>query len=537
MLATLIDHPFDDPDWLFEVKYDGYRALGDKGNLFSRNGHLLNSRYPQIAEELKKVSSAVVDGEIVVFDKKGKSSFQLLQRRPQEAVYLLFDILFLEGKDLRDLPLTERKKILQKIFPKRLSFIKLCDYIERQGIAFFEKAQKHQLEGIIGKKKSSPYVAKRSRNWVKVKGIQYLDAAILDYTAKKRSLILGDSQSHVIGKVGTGFTEEEFEQIVCMLNSAKKHYLRCRVGFVEWTEDKKLRQPRFIELLKEPYSHLDKLFWPKEGITKGDLIAYYREIAPVILPYLKDRPQVLHRFPDGIGGKHFYQKKAGNLSKEIPSTYVKPDERYLLAQDEESLLYLIQLGCIDLNPFNARVGSLAYPDYLVIDLDPRGIEFDAVVKTALEFRKICEELSLISYPKTSGQKGLHIYLPVGARYDFVFIRGFAELLCLFVNKRLPDITSLVRNPEKRERKVYLDFLQNRPATPMASVYSVRPVPGALVSTPLAWKEVNRRLDPTHFNFFNALRRLEKKGDLFKGLLNEKADLKRALQFLDAKYES
>ncbi len=248
--------------------------------------------------------------------------------------------------------------------------------------------------------------------------------------------------------------EGEFEKIVSKLIPKEKKntiqwvkpFKRCRVAFLEWTNSKKLRLPRFIQLVEEPFSNLEKVFWPKENITKGDLIAYYRKIAPIILPHLKDRPQVLHRYPDGIEGEDFYQKKAGNLSKEIPSVYVKPDKRYLLAQDEKSLLYLINLGCIELNPFCARIGSLEFPDYLVIDLDPRGVSFISVVKVAREFKKLCDHIGLNSFPKTSGKEGLHIYIPTGGKYSYETICTFAELLCHSV---LYHIT-IEKSAQKRE---------------------------------------------------------------------------------------
>lgn len=372
---------------------------------------------------------------------------------------------------------------------------------------------------------------------MKIKGIQYIDAYILGYSLKKKALVLGDETHRVIGKVGTGFKDEELERIIRrLIPTEKKHdtqwvkpHLQCRVGFSEWTNDHQLRQPRFVELLKEPFPNLNKVFWPKEKITKGDLITYYREMAPVILPYLKDRPQVLHRFPDGIEGESFFQKRAGNLSKDIPSVFVTPHERYLMAQDVESLLYLVNLGCIELNPFNARKETLDFPDYLVIDLDPRNISFETVTLVATEFRKVCEQLGLDSFPKTSGKKGIHIYLPLPPIYPFEVVRGFAELICRLVHEKVPDMTSLLRNPERREKRVYLDFLQNRSHTPMASVYSIRPVPGALVSTPLEWREVNRRLDPAQFNLHTIQKRLDKKGDLFRGVLEKPNDLAKALE--------
>ena len=280
-------------------------------------------------------------------------------------------------------------------------------------------------------------------------------------------------------------------------------------------------------------THLEKVYWPDEGYTKGDLIHYYQTIAPFILPYLKDRPETLRRFPDGIEGEEFYQKNVDDrLPEWMPTAPVRHQDKeyhYLMISDIDSLLYTINLGCIDLNPFNSRIQHLNYPDYLVIDLDPENIEFDAVIETALTFHALFNEYEIPCYCKTSGATGLHLYVPTGAKYTYEQVKWLAELLAHQVLERLPKITSLERSPSKRQKKVYLDYLQNNFGQTMAAPYSVRPRPHAPVSTPLEWSEVKPGLDPTSFTMITMPKRLEKKGDLFLPVLKKGIDLTALLK--------
>jgi bifunctional non-homologous end joining protein LigD len=367
--------------------------------------------------------------------------------------------------------------------------------------------------------------------------------------------------------------------------------LVCEVSFQEWTQEGRMRQPIFLGLredkpaqavrreqaealpasaarkpanrkgrraalprqvgrkpkgtsvikgsggVAEPtLTNLGKVYWPEEGYTKGDLLAYYREIAPIILPYLHDRPESLHRHPNGIDGKSFFQK---DVSRQPPPAWVhtvnigsesgKQEITYLLCQDEPSLLYLANLGCIELNPWNSRVQTLDRPDYLVMDLDPENIPFSRVIETAQVVRKVLERAALASYCKTSGKRGLHVYVPLAARYADEQVRQFAEILARLVHQELPDSTSLVRSPALRQGRVYLDYLQNRRGQTLAAPYSVRPYPGATVSTPLRWSEVKKGLDPTRFTLKTLPARLQKLGDLWGPVLGSGIDLAAGLQ--------
>lgn len=288
--------------------------------------------------------------------------------------------------------------------------------------------------------------------------------------------------------------------------------------------------------VKVQLTNQDKIFWPKEGYTKGDLIEYYSSIANLILPYLKDRPNSLHRFPNGIEEEGFYQKNVdATIPNWVPTTQIQHSKdwvRYLMIQDKKSLLFAINLGCIEINPFNSRIQSLDNPDYLIIDLDPETTSFKNVIETAQTIHELLENYSIPSYCKTSGATGLHIYIPLGAKYPYDIVRPFAQLLVEHVHQQLPKLTSLERKPNKRQRKVYLDYLQNNFGQTVAAPYCVRPLPGAPVSTPLEWKEVKEGLDPTSFTMKNTLNRLKKKGDLFKGVLGKGIDIAKCLKRLE-----
>lgn len=289
---------------------------------------------------------------------------------------------------------------------------------------------------------------------------------------------------------------------------------------------------------KVPRTHLDKIFWPKEKYTKGDVINYYEKIAPYILPYLKDRPESLNRHPGGIAGKNFFQKDVDHQSpawvktQKIYSESNKANINYLICQDTATLLYMANLGCIEINTWFSTIKHLDKPDYAVIDLDPEDIGFDKVIEVALEVHKLLDSLKIPNFCKTSGATGMHIYIPLGAKYTFDQAKEFSHLIALLVNRRLPKITSVERSPKKRQKKVYLDFLQNRKGQTLAAPYSLRPKPGATVATPLEWKEVKKGLSPSLFTIETIFKRLKQKGDIFKPVLGKGIDLKTALSKIE-----
>lgn len=281
------------------------------------------------------------------------------------------------------------------------------------------------------------------------------------------------------------------------------------------------------------FTHLSKVYWPEDGVTKRDMFNYYYQVAEYILPYLKDRPQSLNRFPDGIHGPSFYQKdvkdKAPDWIKTFPYTTSEgEDKEYAVGDDDATLLWIASLGCIEMNPWFSRVQSPDNPDFCIIDLDPDKNTFDQVIEAALEVKKVLDAIDIPSYPKTSGSTGMHIYIPLAAKYTYEQSQLFARLIVNLVHKQIPDFTTLERQVKQRDGKMYLDFLQNRPGATIAGAYSLRPKPGATVSMPLQWDEVKPGLTMKHFTIFNSLDRLKETGDLFKGVLGKGIDLEKAI---------
>lgn len=604
MLATLVEAPFNDPNWIFEIKWDGYRVLAfinaKKVLLKSRTDHLWNAKFPHLMESLKKIKTQVIlDGELVVLDEKGKPQFHLMQNYQREhqgnLFYYVFDILFKEGRDLRNLPLLKRKEILKNFLNDLgLQYVRYNDHVIGEGIPFFKEAKKLKLEGIIGKKIESTYQSSRSPDWVKIKTSERQEVVIGGFTAPQGSrkkfgaLLVGfyDAHNQLIyaGHVGGGFDAKLLEYVYKKLQShvqdecpfkdtpegnaaikwVKPHYV-CEVSFSEWTKDNRMRQPIFHGLRedKDPksvkkevpksipgitknkkkttdrkdltLSNLDKIYWPKEDITKGDLLNYYEGVADYLLPYLKGRPIILHRFPEGIEGIDFYQKDINFSHPDWIKTYSLEQEgkvnHYLLIDDVRSLLFAVNLGSIDLHPFLSRCDRLEYPDFCVIDLDPHDVSFNKVIEAAEVLHEILDEIKIKHLCKTSGGKGLHICIPLQGKYDYDQSKKFAEILAICIHKKLPKTTALERDPKKRPKKIYLDYLQNRFAQSIVAPYSVRPRPHALVSTPLSWNEVNAKLDLRDYNIRTVPKRLKEKGDLFKDVLKGGINMKLALDRL------
>jgi bifunctional non-homologous end joining protein LigD len=613
MLATLVDEPFDRDGWLFEIKWDGYRAIAEVEpgdvRLYSRNLLSYNERFPAVVEALPRIGArAVLDGELVVLDEKGVSQFQLLQNylrtRRGTLLYYVFDVLWLDGHDLRDLPLLRRRDILRKALPD-LPNIRLSDSIERQGLALFNQASDRGLEGIMGKRGDAPYRAGvRSRDWLKVRTRMRQEMVIGGFTEPRGgrqyfgALVLGVFSGDDLvytGHAGTGLDERGLAEMYSMLKPLERetspfktppktntpaHWVEpevvAEIGFTGWTEDGIMRHPVILGLredkpaksvrleVPEPakevarmprkrsrktekevvigshtleLTNLEKVFWPDEGYTKGDLISYYRDVAEFILPYLRDRPESLNRHPDGITGESFFQKNIapGQVPDWIDTVTIADREReiinYLICRDEAALVYLANWGCIELNPWNSRLDSLDNPDYLVIDLDPQDIAFSGVIEVAQATREVLDEAGNEAYCKTSGATGLHIYIPLGANYSYDQAREFGRIIAYLTQRKVPRISSTERLPIRRRSKVYIDHLQNTRGQTVAAAYCVRPFPGATVSTPLKWEEVGPRLDPSKFTIKTMSRRLELMGDIFKPVLGRGIDLSAALDRL------
>ena len=594
MLATAAEKAFDGDDWLFEVKWDGYRAVAEvdsKIKLYSRNQQSFNTQFAEVVEALSSLRvPAVLDGEVVAVDEQGRPHFEWLQnwrKAPQgQLLYCVFDLLWLDGHDLRAAPLWQRKEILRQILPES-QVLRYSDHVRGQGVAFMAQAQTQQLEGIIAKHAESQYLpAKRSTRWQKIKTQLRQEAVIAGWTEPRGSrrhigaLVLGvykGKELVYIGHSGGGPGATALEDIYRRLQPLERetsafkqppktnsevHWVQpkllCEVSFTEWTKEGLMRQPILLGLRDDKparqavreraaeqelvvnrhrlrFSNLDKVFWPDEGYTKGDVLDYYQAVSEYILPYLKDRPQSLLRQPNGIKGKSFFQKDVQDLppdwvkTADIYSESNDKDIRYLICQDEATLLYMVQLGCIEINPWNSRLKKLENPDWVVMDLDPEAIGFEKVVQTAQTIKKLLDELKVPSFPKTSGKTGLHIYIPLGAKYSYEQGRQFAEIIARSVHAQLPKFTSVERNPAKRQGKVYIDYLQNRRGQTLAAPYSLRPAPGATVSAPLHWEELTAKSTPAAFNITNMPQRLEKVGDIWKPVLGKGINLATVLK--------
>lgn len=641
MLATLVDEPFDDPDWLYEVKWDGYRALGfiNEGEveLLSRNNKSFNEKFYPIYQILKKWKiNALVDGEILVLNTKGISNFGDLQNWRSEAdgelVYYVFDLLWYDGKNLMELPLIQRQAILTEILPAGDDRIRLSKVFDANGTEFYHAAGRMGLEGIIAKKADSSYSPNnRSKEWLKIKIHKRQEVIIAGFTKNEdtrkqfSSLLLGvyeDGNLQYAGKVGTGFSDTKQKEMMSLFKpliidnspfgvlpdvnkpsrfrpnppKAKATWLKpelvCEVAYAEITSDGVFRHPSFqgmredkkakdvireiavqtAEVAEEiqetihdhavtppkgktrktllnpkdetqvtkicghdlKFTNLSKVYWPEDGLTKRHMFNYYYQVAEYILPYLKDRPLSLNRFPGGIHGQSFYQKdvkgKAPDWAKTFPYTTSDDEHKeYLVGADEATLLWAASLGCIEMNPWFSRIQSPDNPDYCVIDLDPDKNTFEQVIEAAQEVKKVLDAIDVSSCCKTSGSTGLHIYIPLGAKYTYDQSQMFARIIVDIVHNRLPDYTSLERMIVKRKGKMYLDFLQNRPGATIAGPYSLRPKAGATVSMPLHWDEVKPGLTMKDFTISNAIDRLKTEGDLFKGVLGKGIDLEKIIK--------
>lgn len=596
MLCTLVEEPFDRENWLFEMKWDGYRAIGTKRGddvqLYSRNNLDFRTKYPEITEALVDLpDGTVIDGEIVAVDKDGRPHFERLQNwsrnKEGELRYYAFDLLWFKGHDVREATLLERKQLLRDCLKKQ-SAIVYSDHVATKGVKFFHAVQKQHLEGMVAKRADSPYQdGKRGNDWLKIKTHLRQEVVIGGFTEPRGtrqylgSLLLGiykDGELTYVGHSGGGIPDAARRDLRIQLDKielkkspftstpkldATTHFVKpqlvCEVSFSEWTKEGYMRHPVFEGMRpdKKPsdvhqekpsdsgrpeahaktageltFTNLDKIFWPERRYTKGDLVDYYEKIAPVMLPYLKDRPQSMLRHPDGYKGNHFFQKDVTfHLPKGEKTTLVSSDVGdvdYLVATSKQSLLLMAQLGCIEINPWSSRVGSLDKPDWGVIDLDPEGVQFTTVVKVARTVHDVCKELGIPAYPKTSGKTGIHIFIPMGAKYSYEQVKNFIHLVVIEVNKRQPKLTSLERLPAKRKHRVYLDYLQNNEGQTLSSAYSVRPTKDASVSTPLKWEEITETLRPSDFTIKNMEARLQKVGDLWKPVVGKGIDMEKIL---------
>lgn len=641
MLATLGERPFSDPNWLFEIKWDGVRALAriDDGSvtLRSRNGLDITKRYPELANlpDALAVRRAILDGEIVALDARGHSDFERLQERmhvraPGESlvkqipvVYFAFDLLYCDGYDLRETPLLGRKQLLRRLLHTSERF-RYSDHHMEQGKELFELAGKNSLEGIVAKRADSRYVSDRSASWVKLKITKTVDAVIGGWTVPRTtaipfgSLLLGlyeGKKLRFIGHVGSGFDGKKLEELSSKLKKLSSTVcpfdvlpetnekpswvtsaLVARVKFSGWTQEHSLRHPVFVALREDaqpadcqweneiapataaPHivrapevvgrvlntkaqiegelfkgraetvtieldgkrlrlSNLNKIYFPDSGYTKRNLLAYYYSIADFILPFLRDRPLVLRRYPDGIKGQAFFQKDVREGLPEWFKTVPLDSEtrgeeiHYATANDRAALLFLTSLGCIDHNPWSSRYADLEHPDYFFFDLDPsEGTDFSVAVTVARALQEKLEELRLVTFLKTSGATGIHLYIPVDPVYTYEQLRTFAEIVARTVTAEHPNLVTNERIVAKRPAgRVLIDVQQNALGRPLAAPYAVRAFPKAPISAPILSRELRTSLKPETLNINTIFARLKEKGDLWSDFWKRRQKLEEAVE--------
>jgi bifunctional non-homologous end joining protein LigD len=647
MLATLIDKPFSDPEWLFEIKWDGVRSLAwiDDGKLTlrARSENDITRQYPELAllPEALHARRAILDGEIVSLDNHGHSNFERLQQRMHvrapaatlvsqvPATYYIFDLLYCDGYDLRDAPLSARKELLRRLL-RSGGPVRFADHQIEKGRELFELAGQNGLEGIIGKRADSRYSGTRSQSWVKIKVTQTLDAVVGGWTEPRGarehfgSLLLGLYEGKAlrfIGHVGAGFDQPLLNAITKELRQREiakcpfertpdtnekafwtRPELVARVRYSGWTNEGRLRHPVFLGLredakaedcrfdvetaakpaaavvharevaapvLRKPaeieaelskgerenviielngkrlrFSHLNKVYFPEPGYTKRDLLHYYYRIADYILPFLKDRPLVLRRYPDGVEGQAFFQKDVREGLPDwfqtiaIPSESKNETTHYAIANDRASLLFLTNLGCIDHNPWSSRTDDLEHPDYFFFDLDPsEGTKFSVVVDVA---RALCEKLATLGltiFLKTSGATGLHLYMPVERGYTYQQLRAFGDVVAHLVARDLPKHVTFERTVARRPRgSVLIDVTQNSEGRPLAAPYAVRAFPQAPVSAPITPRELRATLRPEKFNLKSIFARITAQGDLWADFWKRRQRIESPVEMLGSQLQ-
>ena len=608
MLANVAPAPFSDANWLFELKYDGYRLMahreGTQLHLFYRRGKDVTERYPEVARALLAwpITRFILDGELVVHDAEGMPSFQRLQQRALlqnnkdialasvhlPAVLYAFDALMLAGVDLRHLGTLQRKDYLAGCVPP-LGPVRYADHVRERGADLFNEAARLGLEGVMAKDATAPYQSGRSGLWLKIPAHQRDTFTVVGFSAPQGSRT-GFGALHIArtvddglqyaGGVGSGFDEATLRRLhalmvpwVCASPACQGSLMPdkditwiaprffCEVRYKHLTSDGMARHAifeRWCDELHEPvralkqiatapppsapeviFSNTQKIFWPAEGFTKGDLLAYYEAISPWLLPYLRDRPLVLTRYPDGIDGKSFFQKDAPSWTPDWVHTvrmWSESTEReidYFVCNDLSSLLYVVNLGTIPLHIWSSRITTLQQPDWCILDLDPKGAPFAQVVRLARCIYRLCRRIGLPAFVKTSGSTGMHVLVPLQGKLTYEQARTLADLLARVVVEQQPEIATLQRVISARQGRVYIDTGQNGHGRLLAAPFSARPVPLGLVSMPLNWREVREDLNFHRFNLRYAPQRLQRmRQDPLLDILTTEVDIIPALGRLE-----
>jgi bifunctional non-homologous end joining protein LigD len=485
--------PFSNPAWIFEVEFEGRRVglrkEGDRIQVLAKGGVDLSDRIPAIAKEAAalRAENTWIDGVLVAVDSsqrpsRGKLEAVLSGASADPVVFYAFDQLYYEEWDVRPLSLLDRKEILSTVLPK-LPHILFVDHVQVRGEELHSVTAAAGLPAVLGKLGTSPYVAGPSPDWCRI-----------------------PAEAHSHSK-----SQDLSDALRARKSGARK-----------------------IQL-----SNLDKVFWPREGYTKGDLLRYYDQIAETLLPYLHERPVHMLRYPDGIEGKSFYQKDAPDHTPDwVVTESIESDGeaiRYIICNDRDTLIWMVNLASIDLHPWLSRRTTRDSPDWVVFDLDAKKAPFGDVVKIARAVGKVLRGIGLRPYLKTSGATGLHVFVPVNPGYSYGQTATFCEAVATHVALEHKDIATVERAVSRRGSRVYVDFGQNRKGQTVVPAYVARPRPGAPVSTPLDWDELETDLDPVQFNIKTMPARLAKYGDLFQGTLRDPQDLLPAIEAFQKNY--
>lgn len=586
-LATLAAEAPSGPEWIHEIKYDGYRLQaiknGDAVTMLTRNNLDWTAKFPRIASAIAKLPAhtAVLDGEAVVFDSRGISAFAALQQALGEGdsaaiVYVAFELLFLDGRDIRDLPLRQRKELLQELFGATGTGggLLLAEHVESPGPHFYREACALSLEGIVSKRADRPHTPGRSRDWLKVKCSMQERFIIGGYTMPAGSrtgfgaLLLGETEPgetgklHFAGRVGTGFSESDLRDLRARLDALAtdtspfaeplgkrmppvqwvRPELVAEVKFAEWTAEGHLRHPSFVRLVepaKRPrVTNPDKVLWAPADralapVTKADLLGYYEQVSSHLLPELIGRPLTLVRCPHGLLGSCFYQKHPH--PRGFPDSVRKIDvlehgERrvYMHVDSLEGLLALAQLGVIEFHTWNSTAENLTNPDRVIFDLDPGpGVSWQSVCEAAWEMREALNLLGLPAFPKTTGGRGLHLVVPIVPAFDYGAIREFAKAFAKQFATDFPNRFTEKTAKRERDGRILIDYLRNASGATAVATYSARARPGLPVSVKIAWEEVSPELDPAAFDIRTTRSRLDQQGkDPWEGYApsNKLADL-------------
>lgn len=544
-LATLAAKVPAGERWAHEVKFDGYRIQARAGSgkvvLLSRRGLDWTDRFPALSASLKKLraNSALIDGEAVVLDEQGRSHFQLLQNalsenRTDGVAYYAFDLLELDGRDMRGEPLAERKKALKALLDASpRAKIRYSEHVQGKGEQLFRLACDTGLEGIVCKLADAPYRSGRSPDWLKVKCVHEQEFVVAGWTdpagarAGFGALALGVREGGKLryaGRVGTGFTTASLRELHSRLSSLKAprcpldapppgpeargvHWVRpvlvAEVGFTGWTKDGVLRHPSFKGLREDKpaaevvvekpreaprLTHPERVLYPEAGVTKLDLARYYEAAAERLLPFVANRPLALLRCPGGVGKPCFYQKNAGDSFGDA----IRAGEGFVFIEDAAGLAALAQAGVLEIHPWGSRVGAIETPDNLIFDIDPGPkTPWRLTVAAAREARARLELLGLAPFLKTTGGKGLHVVVPLapGASWPEAkaFCKAFAELMAADA----PKLYTTKLKIEARGGRIFIDYLRNQRGSTAVAAYSPRARDGAPVSAPLSWDELSR----------------------------------------------